>query len=814
MSLLTWQLFAIGGALASVPILIHLLSKRRVRHVQWAAMNWLLAAMKRHQRRLRLENWLILALRVAAILLLGLALSRPVLSSSSLAPLLGSKRSVYLVLDNSFSTEAKLEARSVFDRVKHEADLVLKSISPEDAIAVIVTNDPDEDATTGLEPHVLLGRSVGDEGAARAREAVAALRTRHAPADWRKALEAVQNQMADEDPNRTVILVTDLQAKDWLSKPRERMDDAGIVTDDGNESGRLRKRLLSLLRRPAGVRVIDVGGSNRRDLAVTNIENRTQQDPFVGRPLRLAVRVANFGTTPVTGAQLEVRVDDSERKRIVPVPELAGADAGLRVPKPAVEVVQVDLPRTTFDRPGSHTISVTVTPPRTDPGADALGLSSERRLALNVRRRVNVLAWSRTSRTEDSSMEAELYLRAIYEGDAPDSGAASGGLPPVYRYRSATSENDLLARLQGRARDPIDLVVLANVQPRDDAVVLALREYVREGGGLLVFTGDQTSVDALNVAFFETPPEERLLPFALEPKDTRKRDDGATDYFRLDLAFQEEPHPLAEPFTNVKADDWVKRVPPRIWGRTPFVVPPAAPEPREGSDATGEPAVNGKVVLRFKGDAKPAVVAGRFGAGRTVWVGTSIDNGWLATSVMFLPVFLEEAAMHLTRPADAGRNLAVGDILRATIPAEAEQVRIVPPTGSPTVPTRRTPEGSSSARVEYQHDGVGRSGIWRLTYELASLTGESEKVVEAFAVNPDPSEGALLPAAPQALRDGIPGELDLAFLPSFGDVSSELEEAREGEITRFILYALLAILLLESLLAMKFGRRGRPTEAA
>ena len=54
--------------------------------------------------------------------------------------------------------------------------------------------------------------------------------------------------------------------------------------------------------------------------------------------------------------------------------------------------------------------------------------------------------------------------------------------------------------------------------------------------------------------------------------------------------------------------------------------------------------------------------------------------------------------------------------------------------------------------------------------------------------------------------------LDLAFLPSYGDVSSELEEAREGEITRFILYALLAVLLLESLLAMRFGRRGRTAE--
>jgi len=812
--LVTWQLFAAGGALAAVPILIHLLSRRRVRHVRWAAMTWLLAAMKRHQRRMKLENWLILALRVAAILLLGLALARPVLTDSPLAPLLGNKRSVYLVLDNSYSTEAKLDARSVFDRVKLEADLVLKSIAPGDAAAVVVTNDPDEDATNGLEPHVLLGRSVGNEGAAAARESVAALRTRHAAANWAKALDAIQAQMSDEDPNRTVIVVTDLQAKDWLSRPRERITDTDMVAVDGQEEGRVRKRLLALLRRPAKVRIIDVGGSNRRDLAVVDIENRTEQDPFVGRPLRLAVTVANHGAVAVSGAQLEVRVDEGERKRIFPVPDLAAADTGLRVPKPVLETVQVDLPRGTFDTPGSHTIEVTVVPPRTDPAADALGLSSERRLALEVRRRVNVLAWSQTSRTEDSSMDAELYLRGIYEGDAPEGASTTlgPGLPPIYHYRSATSENDLLVRLQGRARDPVDLVVLANVRPRDEALAAALRAFVREGGGLLVFTGDRTDAETLNLAFHPEAPAQRLLPFAFERAEVRTRDDPTAGSFQLDFSFQEDPHPLAEPFTNVKADDWIKRVPPRIWGRTPFDVPAPVPGPSDGSDATGSrTSVEDRVVLRFT-DGKPAVVAGRFGEGRTIWVGTSIDNGWLATSVLFLPVFLEEAAMFITRPAEAGRNLEVGGTLRATVPAEAEQVRIVPPGGGATSPARRTPEGADTARVEYEHTTVGRAGIWRLTYEIPSITGEKERVVEAFAVNPDPAEGALLEAAQSAIRDGIPGELDLGFLPSFGDVSSELEEAREGEITHHLLYAVLAILLLESLLAMRFGRRARPLE--
>ena len=80
----------------------------------------------------------------------------------------------------------------------------------------------------------------------------------------------------------------------------------------------------------------------------------------------------------MTGALLEIRIDDGAQRRTIPVPPLEAADAGLRVPKPATETVQVDLGRNTFDRPGSHSVHVTVVPPRDDPSADALGLSSNR----------------------------------------------------------------------------------------------------------------------------------------------------------------------------------------------------------------------------------------------------------------------------------------------------------------------------------------------------------------------------------------------------------------------------------------------------
>ena len=54
------------AAAASVPIIIHLLNRRRYRIVDWAAMRFLLAAQRQNVRRLRLEQWLLLAVRCAS----------------------------------------------------------------------------------------------------------------------------------------------------------------------------------------------------------------------------------------------------------------------------------------------------------------------------------------------------------------------------------------------------------------------------------------------------------------------------------------------------------------------------------------------------------------------------------------------------------------------------------------------------------------------------------------------------------------------------------------------------------------------------
>src|SRR5215470_5489312 len=71
-----WEttLAAAAGA-ASIPIIIHLLNRKRFRIVVWAAMKFLLAAQKQNTRRMRLEQLILLAVRALLVLLIVLAMA-------------------------------------------------------------------------------------------------------------------------------------------------------------------------------------------------------------------------------------------------------------------------------------------------------------------------------------------------------------------------------------------------------------------------------------------------------------------------------------------------------------------------------------------------------------------------------------------------------------------------------------------------------------------------------------------------------------------------------------------------------------------
>jgi len=75
--------FLIGLAAASLPILIHLLNRRRLQRIQFPAVRFILLSQKRISRSYRLRHWLLLALRTLAVVLLVLLLANPIFQTGA-----------------------------------------------------------------------------------------------------------------------------------------------------------------------------------------------------------------------------------------------------------------------------------------------------------------------------------------------------------------------------------------------------------------------------------------------------------------------------------------------------------------------------------------------------------------------------------------------------------------------------------------------------------------------------------------------------------------------------------------------------------
>ena len=121
MSFLAPLYLLLGGAIA-VPLLIHLLRRRTGMRVEFPAARYLERAEKENSRTLKIRNLLLMMLRVLALLLIALAAARPVARwvGAGHAP-----TAIAIVIDNSLSSSAVVNGRSVLDGFKAMARDVL-----------------------------------------------------------------------------------------------------------------------------------------------------------------------------------------------------------------------------------------------------------------------------------------------------------------------------------------------------------------------------------------------------------------------------------------------------------------------------------------------------------------------------------------------------------------------------------------------------------------------------------------------------------------------------------------------------------------
>ncbi len=135
-------LLQMGIAATALPILIHMLNRRKHREMRWAAMRFLVAALRKNQRRVKVEQWLLLAIRTLVVLLVVSAMAKPFLESLGAIALPGQRTHRVIVLDGSLSMAYSSADITHFDRAKALASRLVRDARRGDVLSIVLMADP------------------------------------------------------------------------------------------------------------------------------------------------------------------------------------------------------------------------------------------------------------------------------------------------------------------------------------------------------------------------------------------------------------------------------------------------------------------------------------------------------------------------------------------------------------------------------------------------------------------------------------------------------------------------------------------------
>jgi hypothetical protein len=663
----------LGISAVSVPILIHLLNRRKFERIVWAAMRFLRVSVEQNQRRMRIEDLVLLALRCLLLVLLALALARPAIRAASAGEVFGrAKVTAVIAIDNSYSMCATDGVSSRLDKAKKAAEEVLNTIPAGSSCAVLLASD----VVRGVIPEPTFDLNLA-----------------------RKAIREVK--LSDRGTN---VFPAVREALDILARKSSLRKEAYLITDGQLEGWKQIedvRRAIDAAKREARVHVVFVDAKEDRNLGISDLRVGSGLTP-ANRPLRFEVQVTNYGTAEARDVRVSLRVDGE------PPSDEAVIDS---IPAGASKSISLFAKLRT---PDYHTATASITP-------DRLPADDSRTVAVRGVAEVKVLLVDGDPGREPRESEVFFLRNALVP------------VPPTEAEGFFIKAETVPATdLESAKLDRYDAVFLCNVTDFSTTVVDALESYLRRGGGVVIFPGQNTRENLYNEELLNG---RSILPAALgEPRGQADRDEKFMTFADRNLE-----HPIAAIWKDAASGSLSSAHFFRYFPLAPAAQDAAATRPAEA----GEP----RVVLRYA-DGTPAVMERAWGAGRVVLFSSTADTAWNdlpAHPGLFVPLVYRTLGAIVQRQ-DEGLNLRVGDKFSYRLPTDLlGREAVVAGPGEKEGPreSRRIEMVGGAPVLQYDETGLG--GPYEVT-----IAGETPTVIR-FATQPNPAESSLAQVTPEQI---------------------------------------------------------------
>lgn len=271
-----WLLWVLAAA--AIPILIHLINRWRHQSIPWAAMDFILKVVREKRGKKKLLHYMILSLRVLAIIVLVGAMARPLLSSFISFGGSGVEQ-VVLILDRSPSMAAKPGHTQSLQEIATPliADTMEKL---GDARLVLI------DSVLQTPIHITSPDTLAD---------LAITKTTDLASDFPGLFLKAAQYLAEQPSAKTEIwIASDMQASDWhRDSPRWK----AVKTDLLSLPAPPKIRLLSMRQRPAGNRSIRIEkvavDRDRSELSLDFTINREGEAQAMEEDLPIIISIDN-----------------------------------------------------------------------------------------------------------------------------------------------------------------------------------------------------------------------------------------------------------------------------------------------------------------------------------------------------------------------------------------------------------------------------------------------------------------------------------------------------------------------------------------
>ena len=441
-----------GIALASVPIIIHLLNRLRHRKVRFAAMEFLLQSDEQNRRRLIIEQLLLLLLRIIAVLLVMFLLARLILSSSNMWLLKGASSHHVVILDDTLSMRQQVGDSTVFEKGIAALEQLLSQDGGRSGtlqVSVLTMTSPERPLVSDRR----LDGALVQELIPRLRN----LECSHQSASMVSALQAAENILAaDAGVSPAVHIITDLRASDWQQQPE------------------VSNAVKALERIDAQISLVQIPDLQADNIALSQLSSDTMSTA-IGIPCRLNLTVTNFGSRLLSGARATVFIDGDALPRKILLPDLEPEEETLL----SHDIV--------FESDGHHTVELQLQ-------EDVLNADNSQFLVIEVSERRTVLVIDDEGLQSDSS-----FLSAALSAD-----------PELTGIETEIQTSEILT---STPLNQYDCIYLLNVRELPADATELLKDYVVSGGGIVWYPDEQANTTWYNTALRNAQPS--LFPTQL-----------------------------------------------------------------------------------------------------------------------------------------------------------------------------------------------------------------------------------------------------------------------------------------------------------